>query len=112
MEKFGCLSLAINQAAAFMVRNKWTLHQYLSMLEESDERRDEHLSAELQDPRRPVAGLISFSAPGDCPLTRFVALTQKRVDCSFLYARSTISKFGPMSLKLRSYGLAPSSPWR
>ena len=49
----GYIPLAITQAAAFIIRNRWTLQGYLAALEKDKQNLTDYLSQELQDPRRP-----------------------------------------------------------
>jgi tetratricopeptide (TPR) repeat protein len=53
LDKLGRIPLAITQAAAFMKRNRVSESHFLSMLEKGDQHLADHLSTELQDPRRP-----------------------------------------------------------
>ncbi len=53
LDVLGCIPLAITQAAAFINRNRWTVQGYLAALEKDKQNLTDHLSQELQDPRRP-----------------------------------------------------------
>jgi hypothetical protein len=53
LDKLGRVPLALTQAAAFMKRNRVSASHFLSMLEKDDQHLADHLSTELQDPRRP-----------------------------------------------------------
>ncbi len=52
LDVLGCIPLAITQAAAFIHRNRWTVQGYLAALEKDKQNLTDHLSQELQDPRR------------------------------------------------------------
>ena len=53
IEVLGYIPLAITQAAAFVRRNRWSIEKYLAALESDKQNLMDHLSEELQDPRRP-----------------------------------------------------------
>ena len=53
LDVLGYIPLAVTQAAAFIIRNPWTLQGYLAALEKDKQNLTEYLSQELQDPRRP-----------------------------------------------------------
>ena len=53
LDILGYIPLAITQAAAFISRNRWTVQGYLTALEKNQQNLTDHLSQELQDPRRP-----------------------------------------------------------
>ncbi len=53
LDVLGSIPLAITQAAAFIHRNRWTVQGYLAALEKDKQNLTDHLSQELQDPRRP-----------------------------------------------------------
>ena len=53
LDILGCIPLAITQAAAFISRNRWTVQGYLAALEKDKQNLMDHLSQDLQDPRRP-----------------------------------------------------------
>ena len=55
LDILGYIPLAITQAAAFISRNRWTVQGYLAALEKNQQNLTDHLSQELQDPRRPHA---------------------------------------------------------
>lgn len=52
VEVLGRIPLAITQAAAFMVRNRFKVEQYLGKLQKDERTRMDFLSTELQDGRR------------------------------------------------------------
>ena len=52
VEILGGIPLAITQAAAFMVRNRFKVEQYLAALEKDERTRMDFLSTDLQDSRR------------------------------------------------------------
>lgn len=52
LDILGCIPLAITQAAAFIKRNRRTVQGYLTAIEKDNQNLTDHLSQELQDPRR------------------------------------------------------------
>lgn len=52
LDILGYIPLAITQAAALIKRNRWTVHGYLTALENDNQNLVKLLSKELQDPRR------------------------------------------------------------
>ena len=52
LDVLGYIPLAITQAAAFVNRNRWTIQGYTAALEKDKQNLTDHLSQELQDPRR------------------------------------------------------------
>lgn len=53
LDVLGYIPLTITQAAAFIIRNRWTFQGYLAALEKDKQNLTDYLSQELQDPRRP-----------------------------------------------------------
>ena len=71
LDILGYIPLAITQAAAFIGRNRWTIQGYLAALEKDQQNLMDHLSQELQDPRRPRSFPTPSSEHGRYLLIRF-----------------------------------------
>ena len=70
-EVLGYMPLAVSQAAAFMRPYHTSPQEYLTALEKSEQNLMEHLSTELQDPRRPPGYPNSSSLHGNYHSNRF-----------------------------------------